>query len=107
MINSEVLIWNLPTFACPGMRRAAVCAMRVWSSLAVRRSGGYLVSKSGSGPDNGVAFTGEVKLARKATGQGKKSRSAHHPVAGSPVRGPSLPAPIDRITDPRIPLTRH
>jgi hypothetical protein len=51
---------------------------------------------------NGVAFTGEAQLVRKATGYVKKP-TPHRPAAGSRLRERSFPAPFDRISDPQIP----
>jgi len=54
-----------------------------------------------------VAFTGEGKLVRKATGYEQKSRSLTIRPRVRRLREPSFPAPFERISDPQIPLTRH
>lgn len=54
----------------------------------------------------GAAFTGQVKLVRKATG----CERADAPPSGCRFAGyaePSFPAPFDRISDSQIPLARH
>jgi len=53
----------------------------------------------------GAAFTGQVKLVRKATGYEKSRRPTRQQVRR--LREPSFPAPFDRISDPQIPLARH
>ena len=53
---------------------------------------------------NGVAFTGEVKLGSKGNWLGKRAEAL---TIRQRVRGPSFPAPFDRISDPQIPLTRQ
>jgi hypothetical protein len=54
---------------------------------------------------NGVAFTDEVKLVRKATGYGKKRSPPSG--SGSPAAWADPPRPFDRISDPQIRLTRQ
>ena len=54
------------------------------------------------GAPHGAAFSGEVKLVRKATGYEKSLRPTGSGFAGEA----SFPAPFDRISDPQIPLTR-
>ena len=53
---------------------------------------------------NGVGFTGEFKLVRKATGYEKEPTPHRHRVRR--LREPTFPALFDRISDPPIPLTR-
>jgi hypothetical protein len=52
----------------------------------------------------GIAFTGESKLVRKATGYEKKPTPHRHRVRR--LREPTFPAPFDCISDPQIPPTR-
>ena len=55
---------------------------------------------------NGVRFTKRGKLVAMPTGyENKKAESALSGVCRP--RGPSFRRPFERISDPRIPLTRH
>jgi len=57
--------------------------------------------------DNGGVFNGEVKLVRKATGCEKKNRRPTIRQRVRRLRERNFPAPLDRIRDPQIPLTRR
>ena len=52
----------------------------------------------------GVAFNGEFKLVRKATGYEEGRRPIGTWVRR--LREPTFPVPLDHISDPLIPLTR-
>ena len=53
-----------------------------------------------------VAFTGEGKLVRKATGYEQESRSLTIRHRVRRLRQPNFPAAFECISDPQIPLTR-
>jgi hypothetical protein len=55
---------------------------------------------------NGVASTGEGKLARKATGYEQKKPKPRYATSGSRLREPSFRRPLERIGDPQISSTR-
>jgi hypothetical protein len=55
---------------------------------------------------NGLAFTGEGKLVRKATGDEQKKLKPRYPTSGSRAARAELQAPLERIGDPQISPTR-
>ena len=54
---------------------------------------------------NGVAFTGEVKLSERQLAA-KEKPAPRYPTSDSRAARAELPAPLERIGDPQIPLTR-